>query len=166
MADTVIAASASTPGAGGVAPIAFAGQEVGLLAPVYNFPRLELVAGRGARVTDAQGREYLDFVSGIAVNALGHAPAGLASAVAKQMRLLGHCSNLFANAPAITLARALCEATGFDRAFFCNSGTEGIETALKFARARAVAKGMPGRDIVAFRGGFHGRTGFAVSATW
>jgi acetylornithine/N-succinyldiaminopimelate aminotransferase len=179
VADTFIAASASTPGGGGGAPsgsatppapadapAAFAGQEVGLFAPVYNFPRLELVAGRGARVTDAQGREYLDFVSGIAVNALGHAPAGLASAVARQMRQLGHCSNLFANAPAITLARALCEATGFDRAFLCNSGSEAVEAALKFARARAVARGMPGRDIVAFRGGFHGRTGFAVSATW
>ena len=155
-----------TPSAPGSAPAAFADQEVGLFAPVYNFPRLELVAGRGARVKDAQGREYLDFVSGIAVNALGHAPAGLASAVARQMRQLGHCSNLFANEPAITLARALCEATGYDRAFFCNSGSEAVEAALKFARARATAKGMPGRDIVAFRGGFHGRTGFAVSTTW
>ena len=66
----------------------------------------------------------------------------------------------------ITLAQALTQATGYPRVFFCNSGTEGIETALKFARARAAAKGLPGRDIVAFRGGFHGRTGFAVSATW
>jgi len=171
VADTLGTASASPTGAGGSAPSdavapALANQEVGLFAPVYNFPRLELVAGRGARVTDAQGRGYLDFVSGIAVNALGHTPAGLATAVAKQMRQLGHCSNLFANAPAITLARTLCEATGYERAFFCNSGTEAVESALKFARARAVAKGMPGRDIVAFRGGFHGRTGFAVSATW
>jgi acetylornithine/N-succinyldiaminopimelate aminotransferase len=167
----ILTASASTPEAGGHASShpanpALATEEVGLFAPVYNFPRLELVAGRGARVTDAQGREYLDFVSGIAVNALGHAPAGLASAVAKQMRQLGHCSNLFANRPAIALARTLCEATGFERAFLCNSGTEAIEAALKFARARAGARAMPGRDIVAFRGGFHGRTGFAVSATW
>src|SRR5258705_244945 len=93
------------------APPVLATQELGLFAPVYNFPRLELVSGRGARVTDAQGREYLDFVSGIAVNALGHAPPGLASAVAKQMRQLGHCSNVFANEPAIALARTLCEAT-------------------------------------------------------
>ena len=145
---------------------AFAGEETGLFAQVYPLPRLALVSGRGARVTDTQGREYLDFVSGIAVNAFGHAPSGLAAAVSKQMKTLGHCSNLFANQPAITLARDLCKATGYDRAFFCNSGAEGIESALKFARARAVAKGMPGRDIVAFRGGFHGRTGFAVSATW
>jgi len=141
-------------------------EELSLFAPVYHLPRLELVSGRGARVVDAQGREYLDFVSGIAVNALGHSPPGLAAAVAKQMKQLGHCSNLFANAPAIELARALCADTGYERVFFCNSGTEGIEAALKFARARAAAKGLAGRDIVAFRGGFHGRTGFALSATW
>ncbi len=167
MAETLIASP--TPMSAAPTPpdaAAFAIEEEALLAPVYPLPRLTLVSGRGARVTDTQGREYLDFVSGIAVNAFGHAPSGLAGAVAKQMKKLGHCSNLFANEPAITLARDLCAATGYARAFFCNSGAEGIETALKFARARAAAKGMPGRDIVAFRGGFHGRTGFAVSATW
>jgi predicted acetylornithine/succinylornithine family transaminase len=141
-------------------------EEVESLAPVYPLPRLELTAGRGARVRDAAGREYLDFVSGIAVNALGHAVPGLARAVAKQMRQLVHCSNLFANRPAIDLAAALLEATGYERAFFCNSGTEGIEAALKFARARAGGLGLPGRDLVAFRGGFHGRTAFALAATW
>jgi acetylornithine/N-succinyldiaminopimelate aminotransferase len=145
---------------------AFATEEEALLVPVYPLPRVAMVSGRGARVTDTQGREYLDFVSGIAVNAFGHAPSGLAGVVSKQMKKLGHCSNLFSNEPAITLARDLCKATGYPRVFFCNSGAEGIESALKFARACAVAKGMPGRDIVAFRGGFHGRTGFAVSATW
>ena len=178
MAETIIPAAPATSGTEAPTPqsgmpagsppatAAFAAGEPGLLAPVYPLPRLELASGRGARVTDTQGRDYLDFVSGIAVNAFGHAPAGLASAVAKQMRQLGHCSNLFANAPAIELARSLCAATGYDRVFFCNSGAEGTESALKFARARAVAKGLPGRDIVAFRGGFHGRTGFAVSTTW
>jgi acetylornithine/N-succinyldiaminopimelate aminotransferase len=165
VADTLISAP---PSSGPEPPpaAAFAGDEVGLLAPVYPLPRLAIASGRGARVTDTQGREYLDFVSGIAVNALGHAPAGLANAVAKQMKQLGHCSNLFANAPAIALSQSLCKATGYERVFFCNSGAEGIETALKFARARASARGTPGRDIVAFRGGFHGRTGFAVSTTW
>src|SRR5512145_1843602 len=133
-------------------------EELELLAPLYPLPRLELTAGRGARVRDAAGREYLDFVSGIAVNALGHAVPGLATAVAKQMRQLVHTSNLFANRPAMDLARALLEATGYERAFFCNSGTEGIEAALKFARARARGLGREGRDVVAFRGGFHGRT--------
>ena len=147
-----------------VAP-GFAAEEIELHAPVYPLPRLELVSGRGARVTDVTGRTYLDFVSGIAVNAFGHAPEGLGAVVASQLASLGHVSNLFANRPAVELARELTEATGYERVFFCNSGTEGIEAALKFARARAKAKGLPGRDIVAFKGGFHGRTGFALSAT-
>jgi predicted acetylornithine/succinylornithine family transaminase len=148
-----------------VAP-GFAAEEIELHAPVYPLPRLELSFGKGARVTDLTGRTYLDFVSGIAVNAFGHAPDGLADVVASQLRTLGHCSNLFANRPAVELARELTEATGYERVFFCNSGTEGIDAALKFARARARAKGLPGRDIVAFKGGFHGRTGFALSATY
>jgi predicted acetylornithine/succinylornithine family transaminase len=149
-----------------VTPTALAAGEETLFAPTYALPRLELVSGRGARVTDAEGRTYLDFVSGIAVNALGHAAPAVARAVAKQMRTLVHVSNLFATPPAQALARALKDATGCDRVFFCNSGTEGIEAALKFARAHAGARGREGRDLVAFRGGFHGRTGFAVSVTW
>jgi acetylornithine/N-succinyldiaminopimelate aminotransferase len=148
-----------------VAP-GLAAEEIELHAPVYPLPRLELASGKGSRVTDVTGRTYLDFVSGIAVNAFGHAPDGLAGVVAAQLATLGHCSNLFANRPAVELARELAEATGYARTFFCNSGTEGIEAALKFARARARAKGLPGRDIVAFKGGFHGRTGFSLSATW
>ena len=144
----------------------FATGEATLFAPTYTLPRLELVSGRGATVTDVSGREYLDFVSGIAVNAFGHAPAGLARVVAKQMRTLVHTSNLFTSGPSLALARALTEATGYPRVFFCNSGTEGIETALKFARAHARSRERSGRDIVAFRGGFHGRTGFALSATY
>ena len=145
---------------------AFAAEEPGLFAPVYPLPRLEIVSGRGARVLDAGGTEYIDFVSGIAVNALGVAPPGLARAVARQMKRLVHCSNLYANRPAIELAQALTEATGYERVFFCNSGTEGVEAALKFARARALADGRPGRDVVAFRGGFHGRTAYALATTW
>lgn len=159
MPDTAVLAAAPA-----VAP-GFAAGEIELHAPVYPLPRLELASGRGARVTDVTGRTYLDFVSGIAVNAFGHAPEGLAEVVANQLATLGHVSNLFANRPAVELARELCEATGYERVFFCNSGTEGIEAALKFARARAKAKGLPGRDLVAFQGGFHGRTGFALSAT-
>ncbi len=145
---------------------ALAEEELALFAPVYPLPRLEIASGSGAFVRDAAGREYLDFVSGIAVNALGHAPAGIARAVARQLRTLGHCSNLFANLPALELARALVQATGYERVFFCNSGTEAVEAALKFARARARARGSNARDVLAFRGGFHGRTAFALSATW
>lgn len=154
-----------TPAATPEAPV-LAEDEVALLAPVYPLPRLELVEGQGARVRDAGGREYLDFTSGIAVNAFGHAPRGLAETVAAQLARLGHCSNLFANEPALALAKELTDATGYPRVFFCNSGTEGLDAALKFTRARARALGMPGRAIVAFKGGFHGRTGFALSATW
>ena len=171
MSDTPVATS-ETPVAAVETPVmppdspAMAEDEVGLLAPLYPLPRLELVEGHGAWVKDAGGREYLDFTSGIAVNAFGHAPRGLAETVAAQLARLGHCSNLFANDPALELARELTEATGYPRVFFCNSGTEGLDAALKFGRARARVLGMPGRAIVAFKGGFHGRTGFALSATW
>jgi len=80
------------------------------------------------------------------------------------MRTLSHCSNLFANRPAIELARMLTEATGYSHVFFCNSGTEAIEAALKFARAARGAR--EGQDVLAFRGGFHGRTAWALSTTW
>ena len=139
--------------------------ELAVLAPLYPLPRLEIVSGRGAVVRDADGQEYLDFVSGIAVNALGHVPPGFARAIARQMGTLGHVSNLFGHGPGLELATELCRATGYEKVFFCNSGTEGVESALKFARARAAAKGL-GRDVLAFRGGFHGRTAFALAATW
>ena len=161
MPDTTVAPP-KPPALNEVETPAFAHDEVGLFAPLYPLPRLELVEGQGARVRDAGGRDYLDFTSGIAVNAFGHAPRGLAENVAAQMARLGHCSNLFANAPAIALAHELAGATGYDRVFFCNSGTEGLDAALKFARAL----GLPGRGILAFEGGFHGRTGFALSATY
>ena len=167
MPETSLRTPAAEPLDGVAAPdAALANAEIALLAPVYPLPRLELVEGRGSWVRDAGGREYLDFTSGIAVNAFGHAPHGLAEALAAQLAKLGHCSNLFANAPALALARELVDATGFERVFFCNSGTEGLDAALKFARARARALGRPGRSILAFHGGFHGRTGFALSATY
>ena len=165
MADTLTPVTPMSSAPAPPDPAAFANEEVGLFAPVYNFPRVQLVKGKGARVTDTQGREYLDFVSGIAVNAFGHAPTGLQRAVTRQMKSLVHVSNLFANGPALELARALTELTGYDRIFYCNSGTEGIETALKFARALARSRGR-GSDLLAFRGSFHGRTGFALSVTY
>src|SRR5215472_7020483 len=132
MPDTLLA---TKPTAGpDVETPAFAHDEVGLLAPLYPLPRIELVEGQGARVRDAGGKEYLDFTSGIAVNAFGHAPRGLAETVTAQMARLGHCSNLYANTPALALAKELVDATGYDRVFFCNSGTEGLDAALKFGR--------------------------------
>ncbi len=144
---------------------ALAHQELGLLAPTYPLPRLLLTHGRGTRVWDASGREYLDFASGIAVNAMGHAPVGLQRAVSRQLRALVHVSNLFANPPALAFAQRLTQATGYSHVFFCNSGTEANEAALKFARLFARARGRAGRDLLAFRGGFHGRTALALSAT-
>jgi acetylornithine/N-succinyldiaminopimelate aminotransferase len=147
-------------------PSTTAADEAARFAPTYPLPRLELVSGHGPWVKDAAGREYLDFVSGIAVNAFGHAPAGLARVVAKQMRTLVHTSNLFVTPSAVELAGTLTRLTGYERVFFCNSGTEAVEGALKFARVHARAKDRDARGIVAFRGGFHGRTGFSLSATW
>ena len=160
------AADAGAADGGATLDPRFAPEEPGRFAPVYPLPRLELASGRGATVVDRTGRRYLDFVSGIAVNALGHAAPVVARAVSRQARTLVHCSNLFANRPAVELAEALAAATGYPSVFFCNSGAEGIEAALKFTRARARARRLPGRDLVAFRGGFHGRTAFALSATW
>lgn len=146
--------------------LAVAQEEVGLIAPTYPLPRLELARGAGARVWDKDGVERLDFVSGIAVNAFGHAPRGLVRAITKQMKQLGHVSNLYANRPSIELAQKLALVTGYERVFFANSGTEAVEAALKFCRARAHASNHEGRDLISFTGGFHGRTGFALSATW
>ena len=145
---------------------AVAAEEVGLIAPTYPLPRLEIARGAGARVWGKDGVERLDFVSGIAVNAFGHAPAGLVRAITKQAKTLGQVSNLYANRPAIELAQKLTALTGYERVFFANSGAEGVEAALKFCRARAQAQGRAGRGLVAFTGGFHGRSGFALSVTW
>jgi len=118
------------------------------------------VRGDGARVWDADGREYLDFGGGIAVVSLGHChPAPLAAARA-QLDSLWHVSNLYRTEPAERLAERLSERFGGARAFFCNSGAEAVEAALKYARK---ATGKPG--VVALEGGFHGRTLGALSAT-
>src|SRR5258708_34902246 len=103
----------SMPEAGTLAPVpaGFSLPEADHLEPLYPLPRLQLAEGRGARVRDVTGREYLDFVSGIAVNAFGHAPEGLAEVVAAQLRTLGHCSNLYGHAPGISLAAALTQAS-------------------------------------------------------
>ncbi|HWQ24794.1 MAG TPA: acetylornithine/succinylornithine family transaminase [Gaiellaceae bacterium] len=130
------------------------------LLPVYPEPEVTIVRGQGARVWDDQGRSYLDFGAGIAVVALGHChPAPLAAAQA-QLERLWHASNLYATEPARELATRLSERFGGAQAFFCNSGAEAVEAALKYARK---ATGRPG--VVALEGGFHGRTLGALSAT-
>ena len=102
----------------------------------YGSPSLTLVKGDGARVWDIEGREYLDFLAGIATNILGHAHPKIVEAIAAQAKLLGHVSNLYSHPTAIELAEKLKSFTGQERAktFFCNSGAEANEAALKLSR--------------------------------
>jgi acetylornithine/N-succinyldiaminopimelate aminotransferase len=130
------------------------------LLPTYARADVTIVRGKGARVWDAEEREYLDFGAGIAVVGLGHChPAPLAAAH-EQLELLWHASNLYRTEPAEALAARLSDRFGGAQAFFCNSGAEAVEAALKYARK---ATGKPG--VVALEGSFHGRTLGALSAT-
>lgn len=130
------------------------------MADNYGTPKLALVRGAGAQVWDEQGREYLDLLAGIAVNALGHAHPAVVAAVTEQLTTLGHTSNLAATAPAIELAERLLALAGRPgRVFFCNSGAEANEAAFKLSR-------LTGRTgLVAAEGGFHGRTAAALALT-
>lgn len=133
----------------------------------YGTPALALVRGHGARVWDAEGREYLDLVAGIAVNALGHAHPAIVHAVCTQLATLGHTSNLYLTEPGITLAEKLLElldATGPGRVFFANSGAEANEAALKVVRRYGAEHGARA-EVVAAHDAFHGRTLGALSIT-
>jgi acetylornithine/N-succinyldiaminopimelate aminotransferase len=130
------------------------------LLPTYARADLTIVRGEGCRVWDGNGREYLDFGGGIAVVSLGHChPAPLAAAQA-QLERLWHVSNLYRTEPAEELAALLSHRFGGAQAFFCNSGAEAVEAALKYAR-KATGK----HGVVALESGFHGRTMGALSAT-
>lgn len=128
----------------------------------YGTPPLELVSGSGAVVTDANGKDYLDLLAGIAVNSLGHAHPAVVSAVSRQIGELGHVSNLYVHPVVVELAERLEALLGVDqpvRAFFCNSGAEANEAAFKIAR-------LTGRSrILAAENGFHGRTMGALAMT-
>ncbi|MBU8817900.1 acetylornithine aminotransferase [Mycobacterium sp. SWH-M5] len=126
----------------------------------YGTPPLALVSGDGAVVTDADGREYLDLLGGIAVNLLGHRHPAVIDAVTAQLNTLGHTSNLYATEPGIALAEALVAQLGTQaRAFFCNSGTEANEVAFKITRLTGKTK------LVAADGAFHGRTMGSLALT-
>ena len=136
--------------------------------PVYRQRPMVLSHGRGSRLWDLDGREYIDFAGGIAVCALGHADPGLVEALSAQARKLWHVSNVFHSEPPLRLADALVRASRFARrAFFCNSGAEANEAAIKLARRHAANRGLPEerRVIVTARGSFHGRTLATVTAT-
>jgi acetylornithine/N-succinyldiaminopimelate aminotransferase len=147
--------------------ISLAAPTTDALLNVYRKPPMELVRGTGVELFDAEGKAYLDFVAGIAVNALGYGDAGLERAIREAMEGgLIHVSNLYRSQPGELLAEKLVDRTFADRVFFCNSGAEANEGAFKMARrwARGIG-GTPKHEIVALRGSFHGRLFGTLAAT-
>ena len=135
------------------------------MMPNYAPASMIPVRGAGSRMWDQEGREYIDFAGGIAVNSLGHAHPDLVAALTDQAGRLWHTSNILATEPALTLARRLVELTFAERVFFCNSGGEANEAALKLARRYAFDHHGEQKDrILAFDNAFHGRTLFTVTA--
>ena len=133
---------------------------------VYRRNPVVFERGHGCRLFTAEGRSYLDLISGVGVAALGHAHPGLAAALAAQASELVHTSNLFFHPLQAEVAARLTSLSGLDRAFFCNSGAEAVEACLKFARRYWHTVGEPRRRFVAFEHAFHGRTLGALSVTW
>ncbi len=135
------------------------------LFPTYARAKISFERGQGVRLFSAEGEEYLDFMSGVGVNALGHGDAHIAEALHKQVDQLWHVSNVFSIPQAEKLAQRLSEATFADSVFFTNSGAEAIECALKTARHYFFDLGQPERvEVIAFTGAFHGRTLGTIAA--
>jgi acetylornithine/N-succinyldiaminopimelate aminotransferase len=135
---------------------------------LHNYGPRDLVVDRaqGSWLWDAQGNRYLDCVTGVAVNALGHRHPAVIAAIQGQLERYVHASNLYLLGPQMELAAALCRAMGFDKAFFCNSGTEANEAALKFARRHWIKQGAEDKvEIVSLASSFHGRTYGSMAAT-
>lgn len=136
------------------------------LLPVYKRAPMEFVRGEGVELIDADGKRYIDFTSGIAVNALGYGDAALQAAIKRAADGLIHVSNLFRTGPGEQLADRLVASSFADRVFFCNSGAEANEGAFKFARRWARMVGGPAKhEIFSLRGAFHGRLFASVAAT-
>lgn len=136
------------------------------VAPTYGRYPLALVRGKGTAVWDASGKKYIDFVSGLAVNNLGHCPPAVVAAIRKQAGRLLHVSNLYHIEPQSQLAAELTRRSFADKIFFCNSGTEANEAAIKLARRWFDDRGQPGRyEIITMENSFHGRTLGSLSAT-
>ena len=137
-------------------------------AVMETYKRLGIAptSGRGSWLVDDAGNRYLDFIAGIATNSLGHCHPALVEAVKEQAGTLIHCSNLYEIPIQAEVAQMLARATGFDKVFFCNSGTESVEAAIKLARKHAHTHHGPEKsEILAFSGSFHGRTYGGLSAT-
>ncbi|WP_119689162.1 aspartate aminotransferase family protein [Acinetobacter nosocomialis] len=135
------------------------------MVPVFAPANFIPVCGEGSRIWDQENKEYIDFAGGIAVNALGHAHPVAVNALTEQAKKLWHVGNGYTNEPVLRLAKQLTENTFADKVFFCNSGAEANEAALKLARKVGLDSGVAGKSgIVAFNNAFHGRTLFTVSA--
>jgi predicted acetylornithine/succinylornithine family transaminase len=137
-------------------------QELERSSVIHTYARMpvEFVRGEGARLWDSEGNEYLDFLCGISVTSIGHCHPRVVAAVREQVGRLMHTSNLFYTEPAMRLAKRLSESSLGGKVFFCNSGAEASEAAIKLAR-----KARAGGDVVVVYGAFHGRTYGALSAT-
>lgn len=135
------------------------------LMHVYARQPVSFVRGSGARLWDAQGREYLDALAGVAVTSLGHAHPDITQAIAEQAGLLLHTSNLFRIDWQERLGERLCALAGMERAFFCNSGAEANEAALKLARLHGHRLGLDSPQVLVMDNGFHGRTLATLAAT-
>jgi len=131
------------------------------LIPFYKRQKVVFVRGEGCWLYDENGKKYLDLVAGIATVSIGHSHPHFVQRVCEQLKKLTHVSNLFYTIPQIELAKKLSEITGLDKFFFCNSGTEAVECALKIAR-----KVTGRKKFVALTGSFHGRTMGSLSITW
>ncbi len=141
-------------------------QDKQYVANTYNRFPIELVSGKGSKVYDKSGKEYIDMGSGIGVTAFGFADDEWTEAVTKQVSILQHTSNLYYTEPCAKLAQALCEKTGFKKVFFSNSGAEANECAIKVARKWAAEnKGEDCYTIVTLENSFHGRTITTLAAT-
>ena len=141
------------------------GAEERYLMRTYRRAPVEFVRGEGALLWDAEGREYLDFLTGISVCSVGHCHPAVVEAVREQAGRLMHVSNLFYTEPMVRLAERLAESSLGGRVFFSNSGTEANECAIKVARKHAHRRGIAEPEIVSFEGDFHGRTYGALAAT-
>src|SRR6266496_2837851 len=136
------------------------------LLSTYNRYPIVLIRGKGVFVYDIEGKRYLDFVSGLGVNALGHAHPRIVKAIREQAAKLVHVSNLYYHEYQGPLAEKLCRLSGLDRAFFSNSGTEAIEGSIKLARlAGHRIGGQAKSQLVGLEGSYHGRTFGAMSLT-
>ena len=135
------------------------------LLPVYNRQKIVLMRGEGAHVYDSERVVYLDFFSGIAVNGLGHACPEVVEAIIEETKKLAHVSNYYYNAPNVQLAKLLCEVSFAQKVFFCNSGTEAVEAALKLSRKYFRRMGQDRFEIISFFQSFHGRTFGSISVT-